>query len=89
MLAAQIVNNRPFRRWRDLEKVEGFDADLVNDLRGSGARLGRPGLGSKPKTPYNRTLKLLNPPKQVAETRGAGRTRLSKNIFSGDGQVDE
>jgi DNA uptake protein ComE-like DNA-binding protein len=38
--ARSIVENRPFRDWEDLKRVEGFSDTLVNDLRQSGATLG-------------------------------------------------
>jgi hypothetical protein len=88
VLAARIVEHRPFRRWVELEHIEGFNHELVNDLRGSGAKLGRPGPGSKPQKPYTRVLRA--PRKQAEGARGrSGRNRLAKNIFSGEGQIQE
>jgi competence protein ComEA len=36
----RIVQNRPFRSWDDLRKVDGFGDTLVEDLRKQGATLG-------------------------------------------------
>jgi hypothetical protein len=91
VLAARIVDHRPFRRWADLEAIEGLDHEMVNDLRGSGAKLGRPRPGVKSKGAYNRVLR----PDKPAETEAAARrpkprsrrTRRARNIFSGEGQV--
>jgi DNA uptake protein ComE-like DNA-binding protein len=41
--AKRIVENRPFRSWEDLKKVEGFNEKLVDDLKQSGATLGEGG----------------------------------------------
>lgn len=38
--ARRIGENRPFRSWDDLKKVEGFSDTLVDDLRNAGATLG-------------------------------------------------
>jgi competence protein ComEA len=38
--AQRIVQNRPFRSWDDLKRVEGFSDTLVDDLRQAGATLG-------------------------------------------------
>jgi DNA uptake protein ComE-like DNA-binding protein len=38
--ARRIVQNRPFRNWNDLKRVEGFSDKLVEDLRHAGATLG-------------------------------------------------
>jgi hypothetical protein len=38
--ARRIVENRPFRDWDDLARVEGFTAQVVAELRASGAQLG-------------------------------------------------
>jgi hypothetical protein len=89
--ALRIIQNRPIRRWADLEKIEGFDHDLVNDLRGSGAKLGRP--KPKPrseKKPYSRQLRQgRSQAQQLADAnakRRSGRTRPAHNIFSGEGE---
>ncbi len=39
--AQRIVENRPFRSWDDLKRVEGFSDKLVDDLRQAGATLGQ------------------------------------------------
>jgi competence protein ComEA len=36
----RIVENRPFRSWEDLRRVEGFGGTLVDDLKNAGATLG-------------------------------------------------
>lgn len=36
----RIVENRPFRSWDDLKRVEGFGGTLVEDLKNAGATLG-------------------------------------------------
>jgi DNA uptake protein ComE-like DNA-binding protein len=38
--AQRIVQNRPFRSWDDLKRVEGFSEKLVDDLRQAGATIG-------------------------------------------------
>jgi len=82
ILAARIIENRPIGRWLELEKIEGFDHELVNDLRGSGAKLGRPRMSTARK-PYNRILKPSERKKSVGARR-TGSRRLAKNIFSGE-----
>lgn len=95
VLATRIVQNRPFRRWSDLEKIDGFDEETVNDLRGSGAILGDPTTSTRTKTS---TL-----PSRVVRTRKTKRTdvgahgkptktpprRRVRNIFSGEGETPE
>lgn len=88
VLAARIVENRPFRIWAELEEIEGFDHEMVNNLRGSGAKLGRPRPTSRPKKAFREELRPAKTPReQVAATRGKGKTRLSKSIFSGEGRI--
>ena len=88
VLAARIVERRPFRKWAELETIEGFDHELVNNLRGSGAKLGRPGPTTKPKRAYSRVLRESeSAQEQISTTRSKGKTRQSKNIFSGEGQI--
>jgi competence protein ComEA len=36
----RIIQNRPFKSWEDLERVEGFGGKLVEDLKRAGATLG-------------------------------------------------
>jgi DNA uptake protein ComE-like DNA-binding protein len=38
--ARDLVSNRPFRSWEDLERVPGFSKGMVDDLRSGGALLG-------------------------------------------------
>jgi hypothetical protein len=81
VLAQRIIEHRPIRRWDDLKNIKGFDDDLVNDLRGSGAKLGRIDLANiKPRpTTTRRTAQRsrTGPPKK----RGQG--PLPRNIFTG------
>ncbi len=93
-LATRIVENRPLRRWSDLEQIEGFDEELVENLRGSGARLGRPSAprpsnlprrNSRSRTTSRKTASvgtLRKPRKRPARRR-------ARNIFSGEGQEAE
>lgn len=81
VLAARIVERRPLRRWEDLENIEGFDHEVVNNLRGSGAKLGTARI-SVEKKPYNRILRKANPPRK---TSSGPNSRRSTNIFSGEG----
>lgn len=37
--AERIVQQRPFRSWDDLKRIEGFSEKLVDDLKNSGATL--------------------------------------------------
>jgi DNA uptake protein ComE-like DNA-binding protein len=39
--AQTIIDARPIRNWKELEKLPGFDKELVNDLKNAGVRLGR------------------------------------------------
>jgi len=93
-LATRIVRNRPLRRWSDLEKIAGFDEELVENLRGSGAILGRPQT-SAPSTAAVRTRRpritqrqraQVGPPRKSAKRPGR---RRAKNIFSGEGNALE
>jgi len=36
----RLMQNRPFRSWDDLRRVEGFGGTLVDDLRKAGATIG-------------------------------------------------
>jgi hypothetical protein len=81
VLAARIVEHRPFREWIELETIEGLDHEMVNDLRGSGAQLGQP-KASKAEKLYSRVLR------QSSEWKDSSpRGRPSKNIFCGEGSV--
>ena len=37
--AERIVRQRPFEKWEDLKRIEGFSDKLVTDLKNSGATL--------------------------------------------------
>jgi competence protein ComEA len=41
--ARRLVQNRPYRSWDDLKRIDGFSEKLVEDLRRSGATLGPAG----------------------------------------------
>lgn len=41
--AARIVQSRPFKNWDEVKAIEGFSDKLVNDLKSSGATLGKNG----------------------------------------------
>jgi competence protein ComEA len=41
--AQRIIQNRPFRSWDDLKRIEGFSDKLVEDLKNAGATLGSQG----------------------------------------------
>jgi hypothetical protein len=40
--ARRIIEHRPFRSWDDVQRLEGFTALIVDDLRAAGAQLGDP-----------------------------------------------
>lgn len=90
-LATRIVENRPIRRWSDLERIEGFDVELVDNLRGSGAILGRP------KTAASRPRRVIQrKPQPKRAYVGSLRKRVkrpahrrAKNLFSGEGEALE
>ena len=87
VLAQRIIEHRPFRRRSDLLAIKSVDKDFVNDLRGSGAILGRP-------NPSSATTKAMRPrttrpKKSTAPSAPKGPTRLPRNIFTGRGQVPE
>lgn len=77
----QIIQSRPIRRWSDLRKIEGFDNDLLHDLRGSGAKLGVP-RAAEPAKYLNERLRRA--PRKTAKTKGSVRGRKPRNIFSGE-----
>ena len=81
VLAARIVEHRPFREWIELEKIEGLDHAIVNDMRGSGAKLGRP-QALQAEKPYSRVLR-----RSSERKNSSPRGRPPKNIFSGQGSV--
>ena len=81
VLAARIVEHRPFREWIELERIEGLDHSIVNDMRGSGAKLGLPKPVQAEKL-YSRVLR-----RSSERKNSSPRGRLPKNIFSGQGSV--
>jgi DNA uptake protein ComE-like DNA-binding protein len=38
--ARRIVQNRPFRSWDEVKRIEGFSDKLVADLQNAGATIG-------------------------------------------------
>lgn len=87
VLALRLIERRPIRRWRDVECIEGFDAELVNDLRGSGAILGRPNPALVTiQVLRSRTLRQEKSSSLAETAMPAGPKRLARNIFSGIGQ---
>jgi DNA uptake protein ComE-like DNA-binding protein len=36
----RLIQNRPFRSWDDLRRLDGFGGTLVDDLRKAGAMIG-------------------------------------------------
>lgn len=85
-LAARLVDRRPLLRWADLETIPGFDHEMVNDLRGSGAKLGRPTASSMVRRPYHRILRSAQSDHSAAKKRRSGPSRPPRNIFSGKGR---
>jgi helix-hairpin-helix protein len=88
VLATRIIRHRPFRKWDDLLNIQGFDLELIKDLRGSGAKLGR----VNPATAQKRTTRVLSistgrrkPINTKSNAKRRGRTRTARNIFSGRG----
>lgn len=83
VLATRIIEQRPFRRWEDLKKIEGIDDTFIDDLRGSGAKLGRP-QARKTKKLLNENLRPRKPP--AKEGNAASRGKRATNIFSTQGR---
>ena len=89
VLALRIIEHRPIRRWDDLKSIEGFDQELIKDLRGSGARLGRISRAQIEKA------EALSPPlperRRSAGDNAAdsGPKRAGRNLFSGRGMDRE
>jgi DNA uptake protein ComE-like DNA-binding protein len=38
--ARDLMQNRPFHSWDDVEKIPGFDAGMIDDLKSGGAQIG-------------------------------------------------
>jgi len=88
VLALRIIQHRPIRRWDDLKTIEGFDQELIKDLRGSGARLGRISRSLKEKS------KAASPSPERRRPHGesaaaSGPKRTARNLFSGRGMNPE
>jgi hypothetical protein len=93
-LARRIVQSRPLRRWSDLRNLQGFGEELVENLRGSGAKLGRPNAANTSKLPRQsaRSRPTRRTPAYVGHLRETAKRparRRARNIFSGDGQEAE
>lgn len=89
VLGLRIVQHRPIRRWDDLRKIDGFDHELIKDLRGSGARLGRISLSLKEQSKAPRAS-LTERPRSPGESAAAsGPKRTGRNLFSGRGMHPE
>lgn len=90
-LATRIVENRPIRRWSDLEKIEGFDVELIDDLRGSGAILGSPNIATS--APRRVVPRKTEPNRAHVGSLGKRvkrpARRRAKNLFSGEGEALE
>ena len=89
VLALRLIQHRPIRRWNDLTNIEGFDLELIKDLRGSGAKLGRisRSLKEKSNAPNAGVRERRRSPGQRAAESGPKRT--SSNLFSGRGMDPE
>lgn len=87
-LARRIVAHRPIRRWADLEVMPGFDPELIENLRGSGAKLGVP--KHVPKKATRESRRKTGPPskavvRQLRKTTKRSNDRMAQNLFSGRG----
>jgi DNA uptake protein ComE-like DNA-binding protein len=40
--ARTLIQNRPFRSWDDVERLDGFGKGMIDDLKSGGAQLGSP-----------------------------------------------
>jgi len=92
-LATRIVQSRPLRRWSDLGQIDGFDEELIENLRGSGAKLGRPSTADISRRPRrNVRPRRIQRTAAVDTLRKPGKRpawRRARNIFSGEGQDPE
>jgi len=87
VLALRLIERRPIRRWSDLKNIEGFNAELVNDLRGSGAQLGRPNPAiTTIRAIRSQNLQRAQNPSAAETALPPGPKKLARNIFSGIGQ---
>jgi|SRR5215469_1138413 len=89
VLALRIIQHRPIRRWDVLKEIEGFDQELIKDLRGSGARLGRisRSTNEQSKAPSAPLPERRKSPGESAAALGPKRT--ASNLFSGRGMHPE
>ena len=86
VLALRIIQHRPIRRWDDLRKIEGFDHELIKDLRGSGAKLGRISRSRiEISEPRNTPLTASRRSPGANVPADSGRKRTARNLFSGRG----
>lgn len=89
VLALRIIQHRPIRKWDDLRNIEGFDIELIKDLRGSGARLGRISR-ARPEKSNAPSAGLREPRRSPGESAAAsGPKKTASNLFSGRGMHPE
>ena len=83
VLAQRIIQHRPIRRWDELRKIDGFDQELIKDLRGSGAKLGRISRSAQreSKVASRAPTERRRSPGESA----SGPKRTASNLFSGRG----
>lgn len=91
VLALRIIQHRPIRTWNDLRNIEGFDHELIKDLRGSGARLGRISRSMKerseaPSAGVREPERRRSPGESAA---ASGPKKTASNLFSGRGMHPE
>ena len=89
VLALRIVQHRPIRKWDDLRQIEGFDHELVKDLHGSGATLGRISRSAIEKSQASSTHVTRRPRSAGENAAAAGPRRTGRNLFSGRGMAPE
>jgi hypothetical protein len=89
VLALRVIQHRPFRRWDDLRKIEGFDQELIKDLRGSGAKLGRISRSMREESEARSTPSTARRKPADENAADAARKRTASNLFSGRGMHPE
>ena len=89
VLALRLIQHRPIRKWNDLRSIEGFDHELIKDLRGSGAKLGRisRSMLEKSEAPSAAARERRRSPGESAAASGPKKT--ASNLFSGRGMHPE
>lgn len=89
VLALRIIQHRPIRKWDELRHIDGFDQELVKDLRGSGARLGRITRSAAEKPQAWNTRATARRRSAGENWAASGPTRTGRNLFSGRGMDPE